>query len=163
MLTGGAASADAGATATDDDDVDVDAAPPAPTKAELIDHRERVVLSEENFEGNVLSSIRKDGFKYIRANEGNPRGLQTEEMYNVVADPGEQDNIAGKNGTVQADLSSALRAELEAAMAVKVESQTAEITADDCERMRALGYIEGDCDELTGGGPVSTGASPEGN
>lgn len=163
VLTGGAASADAGATATEDDDVDVDAAPPAPTKAELIDHRERVVLSEENFEGNVLSSIRKDGFKYIRANEGNPRGLQTEEMYNVVADPGEQDNIAGKNGTVQADLSSALRAELEAAMAVKVESQTAEITADDCERMRALGYIEGDCDELTGGGPVSTGASPEGN
>lgn len=163
VLTGGAASAEAGATATEDGDVDVDAAPPAPTKAELIDHRERVVLSEENFEGNVLSSIRKDGFKYIRANEGNPRGLQTEEMYNVAADPGEQDNIAGKNGAVQADLSSALRAELEAAMAVKVESQTAQITADDCERMRALGYIEGDCDELTGGGPVSTGASPEGN
>jgi hypothetical protein len=48
-------------------------------------------------------------------------------------------------------------------MAVKVEAQTAEITADDCERMRALGYIEGDCNELTGGGPVSTGASPDGN
>jgi hypothetical protein len=148
----------------DDDAVAaVDAAPPAPTKAELIDHRERIVLSEENFEGNVLSSVRADGFKYIRANEGNRRGLQTEEMYNVDADPGEQDNVAGKNGKVQSELSGLLKSQLEAAMAVKVEAQTAEITADDCERMRALGYIEGDCNELTGGGPVSTGASPDGN
>jgi arylsulfatase A-like enzyme len=158
------AEADAEPVEGDDDAVAaVDAAPPAPTKAELIDHRERIVLSEENFEGNVLSSVRADGFKYIRANEGNRRGLQTEEMYNVDADPGEQDNVAGKNGKVQSELSGLLKSQLEAAMAVKVEAQTAEITADDCERMRALGYIEGDCNELTGGGPVSTGASPDGN
>lgn len=156
---------------------EVDAAPPVPTLAELIDHRERIALAEENFEGNILSSVRADGFKYIRANKAcfdaakndeerkrcSPRGLQPEELYNVAADPGEQDDLAGKNGKVQSDMSGLLRSELEAALAVKVESQTAEITADDCERMRALGYIEGDCDELTGNGPVSTGASPEGN
>ena len=68
----------------------MDAAPPVPTREELIDHRERVALAEENFEGNILSSVRADGFKYIRANEGNPRGLQPEELYNVAADPGEQ-------------------------------------------------------------------------
>ena len=177
----GTASADATADGEPGDEQvaanEVDAAPPVPTRAELIDHRERIALAEENFEGNILSSVRADGFKYIRANTAcfdaaktdeerarcSPRGLQPEELYNVAADPGEQDNLAGKNGKIQSDMSGLLRSELEAALAVKVESQTAEITADDCERMRALGYIEGDCDELTGNGPVSTGASPEGN
>ena len=140
---------------------DVDAMPPAPTKTELVDHRERVVLSEENFEGNVLSSIRSDGFKYIRANVGNPRGLSPEELYDVAADPGELKSLTGQNGRVQATMSELLRDQLQAAMSVKVEAQQAEITADDCERMRALGYIEGDCSELSEG-PVSTGASPEG-
>lgn len=140
---------------------DVDAMPPPPTKTELIDHRERVVLSEENFEGNVLSSVRSDGFKYIRANEGNPRGLSPEELYNVAADPGESKTLVGQNGRVQASMSELLRDRLQAAMSVKVEAQQADITADDCERMRALGYIDGDCSELSEG-PVSTGASPEG-
>jgi len=140
---------------------EVDAMPPAPTKTELVDHRERVVLSEENFEGNVLSSIRSDGFKYIRANVGNPRGLSPEELYDVAADPGELKSLTGQNGRVQSTMSELLRDQLQAAMSVKVEAQQAEITADDCERMRALGYIEGDCSELSEG-PVSTGASPEG-
>lgn len=139
---------------------DLDLGPPSMTKAELVDHRARVVLSEENFEGNVLSSVRADGFKYIRANVGNPRGLQPEEMYEMAPDPGEAKNLAGKNGRVQAAMSELLRDQLQAAMSVGVEAQTAEITADDCERMRALGYIEGDCSDLSEG-PVSTGASPE--
>ena len=148
-------------TAPEGDPVDdIDAIPTASSKAELIDHRERTVLSEENFEGNILSSVRADGFKYIRANEGNPRGLQPEELYDMAADPGEQKNQVGKNGRVQSTMSSMLRDELAASMSVKVEAQQAEISADDCERMRALGYIEGDCSELSGG-PVSTGASPE--
>ena len=75
-------------------------------------------------------------------------------------DPGEQNNQIGKNGRVQTQMSSLLRDELAAAMSVKNESQQAEISADDCERMRALGYIDGDCSEMSGG-PVSTGASPE--
>ncbi|MAY81465.1 MAG: hypothetical protein CL930_11860 [Deltaproteobacteria bacterium] len=140
---------------------DIDAPPPLPTRAELIDHRERIVLSEENFEGNILSSVRADGWKYIRANEGNPRGLQTEELYDVVADSGEQKNLAGKNGKKQTELSEILRDELEQSMTMKVESQDADISMEDCERMRALGYIEGDCSEIAGGGPVPTGASPE--
>ena len=139
---------------------DIDAIPVASSRSELADHRERTVLAEENFEGNVLSSVRADGFKYIRANEGNPRGLPTEELFDIVKDPGEQKNQVGKNGVVQTTMSALLRSELEAALSVKVEAQQAEISADDCERMRALGYIEGDCSELSGG-PVSTGASPE--
>ena len=53
------------------DDVEaLDAPPPPPTRAELILDRERIVLAEENFEGNVLSGVRTGGWKYIRANEG---------------------------------------------------------------------------------------------
>lgn len=144
-----------------DAEEDIDAPPPPPTRAELIDHRERTVLSEENFEGNILSSVRADGWKYIRANEGNPRGLQTEELYDMVADSGEQKNLAGKNGKKQTELSEVLRDELEQSMTMKVESQEADISMEDCERMRALGYIDGDCSEIAGGGPVQTGASPE--
>jgi len=140
---------------------DIDAPPAAPTVGELTDHRERVVLSEENFEGNVLASVRGDGWKYIRANEGNPRGLETEELYDVAADPGEAKNLAGQDGKAQSEMSGLLLSEMEKGRNVKVEAQTAEISADDCERMRALGYIDGDCSDLTGG-PVSTGASPAG-
>lgn len=140
----------------------IDAPPPALTKTELVDHRERVALAEENFEGNVLSSVRADGWKYIRANAGSPRGLRPEELYDVGKDPGERNDLAGKNGEMQSQLSALLRGQLEAAMTGKVEAQTADITLEDCERMRSLGYIDGDCSELAGSGPVSTGASPEG-
>jgi hypothetical protein len=140
---------------------DIDAPPSQPTVRELTDHRERIVLSEENFEGNVLASVRGDGWKYIRANEGNPRGLDTEELYDVAADPGENKNLAGENGKAQSQMSGLLLGELEKGRNVKVEAQTADITMEDCERMRALGYIDGDCSDLSGG-PVSTGASPEG-
>jgi len=137
-----------------------DAAASPMTKVELVHHKERVVLSEENFEGNVLSAVRADGFKYIRANMGNPRGLAPEELYEVQPDPGELNNIVGKNGRVQAAMSVLLRDQLKAAISVGISAQTADISADDCERMRALGYIDGDCSELSAG-PVSTGASPE--
>ena len=152
---------------TDDDgeagevnEADIDALPPVPTREALSKQRARIVLAEENLEGNVLTSVIADGYKYIRANEGNPRGLATEEMYALGPDPGEQNNLVGKDGKTQTELSNLLKDQLQAAMSVKVEGQTAEITVDDCERMAALGYIDGDCNEIAGG-PVSTGASPE--
>jgi arylsulfatase A-like enzyme len=143
-----------------------DDAPPAPilpSRQELTDKRGRIVLSEENFEGNVLSSVRSDGYKYIRANQNNPRNLSTEEMYNVRADPGERDNLVGKEGPRQVAMSKLLRSQLEQAMRFKVAAQTADISMEDCERMRALGYVEGDCAELVGAKVVATGATPSGD
>ena len=90
---------------TDDDgeagevnEADIDAPPPVPTREALSKQRARIVLAEENLEGNVLTSVIADGYKYIRANEGNPRGLATEEMYALGPDPGEQNNLVGKDG-----------------------------------------------------------------
>jgi arylsulfatase A-like enzyme len=54
------------------------------------------LVAEEDLEGNQLASIYVDGWKLITANAGNPRGLATEELYNLDADPKERRNLAGE-------------------------------------------------------------------
>jgi hypothetical protein len=133
-----------------------------PSKAELTTKRERTVLSEENFEGNVLQSIRAEGWKYIEANAGNPRNLSEKELFDLRVDPAETSNLAGKAGRRQASMSQLMRQEFKAAKELRVEEQKTDLSMADCERMRALGYISGDCSEIVGGQkPVPTGAAPE--
>jgi arylsulfatase A-like enzyme len=52
------------------------------------------LFAEEDFEGNVLSSLRVGPWKIITANPDNPRGLQPVELYNLSQDPGEGRNLA---------------------------------------------------------------------
>jgi arylsulfatase A-like enzyme len=53
------------------------------------------VYAENDFEGNILKSVHgKDGKKLITANEDNKRGLATTELYNLVDDYLEQNNLA---------------------------------------------------------------------
>jgi len=61
---------------------------------------DRVAIAEARFEGNALSAIRGAGFKYMRANEGNPRGLPSEALFDLVADPGETANLLGTSAMV---------------------------------------------------------------
>jgi len=145
-----------------------DAPPPKPilllpSRAELITDRERVVLSEENFEGNVLESIRAEGWKYIEANPGNPRNLAERELFDMRVDPGEKSNLVGKAGQRQGDMAQMMRDQFKAAKELRVEGQETDLSMEDCERMRALGYISGDCSEIVGGATktVPTGAAPE--
>ena len=53
-----------------------------------------MLVAEEDFEGNVLTGIQASGFKFIRANAGNPRGLPERALFDHVADPGETTNLA---------------------------------------------------------------------
>jgi arylsulfatase A-like enzyme len=72
--------------------------PPAPEPAaepQPPPPRERVVVAEARFEGHVITAIRWDGFKYIQASEGNPRGLPPEALFDLVEDPGETSNRMG--------------------------------------------------------------------
>lgn len=115
------------------------ARPPAPDLDEL----ERVSLAQENFEGNVLSSIRSGGWKYIKANEGNPRGLEPQELYDLEQDPGEQRNLAGSNAQKVASLEQRMTDEIKNA-ASGVEGQTTELTCGECKNLLALGYMS-DC------------------
>jgi len=98
--------------------------------------------AEEDHEGNVLAAIRTADWKLVLANEGNPRGLATVELYDLRADPGEKTNIAAK----QQERVAALRRDLEglrqASRASAVSGVTGAIDAADEERLRALGYLE---------------------
>lgn len=52
------------------------------------------LFAETDLEGNRVDSLRAGPWKLIRANEGNPRGLQRIELYDIDADPGEKRNLA---------------------------------------------------------------------
>jgi arylsulfatase A-like enzyme len=48
------------------------------------------LFAEEDFEGNVLASLRVGAWKVITANPANPRGLKPVELYNLSEDPNER-------------------------------------------------------------------------
>jgi arylsulfatase A-like enzyme len=104
--------------------------------------RERVVYAEEDHEGNVLQALRTEGWKLIRANPDNPRGLAELELYRVAEDPAEQLDLA----EIQPDRTQLLLGDLItlgfAAQSFAVPDQMAEIGDEECERLRALGYVE---------------------
>lgn len=116
----------------------------------LLDHGSEAVFAEENHEGNILQSIRQldesgSVYKWLRANEGNPRGLATEELFEMKSDPGEQNNLAEREVERARQLDEAMKA-LEAKYAEgAARKQTAEISDADCQRLMALGYMES-CD-----------------
>lgn len=105
----------------------------------------RQVLSEEDHEGNVLWSLRTEDEKLVVANPGNPRGLAEREYFDVSGDPGELD--AYSDPDAEQRLEAMAKRERLAAEGKAVESQEAEMSLADCERLRMLGYVE-DCSHL---------------
>ncbi|MEZ4320259.1 MAG: sulfatase [Myxococcota bacterium] len=117
---------------------------------------DRVVYAEQDFEGNVLSSLKSGGFKVIVANEGNPRGLPTVELFDLVSDAGEKANLAAVSSPVCGEAPSArvatLTQKLEADLATAASGAplVEEVEVDGAEtcRLCALGYMSGPmCDE----------------
>lgn len=116
------------------------------------DEFERPVVSEQNFEGNDLASLRAGGAKWIRANTGNPRGLAAESLFDVGVDPGEQRNLVGSDaqlcGIAAGERSTSMNAELERAVKAAASGAhvggNAQMGASECERLKALGYMAPD-------------------
>jgi arylsulfatase A-like enzyme len=111
-----------------------------------------VVLAEEDFEGNQLAALRSRGLKYIVANADNPRGLPEVALFDIVADPGELENLAGRSaqicGAYIEDLTKESGTDLDALQAASKEGAAsggdAELTAAERCRLCALGYLSGD-------------------
>lgn len=111
---------------------------------------DRIAISENDFEGNILSSIRYESFKYIIANEGNPRGLPTTELFDLKEDELEKSNIYGSsdslcdvtNETRGVKLNALLGEFLSSALSSAAQGSGAELDEATIERMRALGYME---------------------
>ncbi|HPG24722.1 MAG TPA: sulfatase-like hydrolase/transferase [Myxococcota bacterium] len=107
--------------------------------------KDRQVFSEEDHEGNVLWALRTENEKLIVANAGNPRGLPEREYFDVSGDPGELDPFSDPESEVR--LEEMARLQRLAAEGKAVESEDVEMTYEDCERLRMIGYVE-DCSHL---------------
>jgi len=100
------------------------------------------VFAEEDLEGNVLQAVRTPEWKLIKANEGNPRGLEPDELYQVSVDPGERTDLATKNPTELQTMEAALGKAFLTAKENAGAGADATVDAVTHERLKALGYAE---------------------
>lgn len=108
---------------------------------------ERMVFAEEDHEGNVLRAIRTRDWKWIEANEGNPRGLAELEVFDMTRDPAETRSVADRQRAIATELRAHADGQLNLAQRGQVgEASQAQISSAECEALAALGYVEG-CDE----------------
>jgi arylsulfatase A-like enzyme/uncharacterized membrane protein YbhN (UPF0104 family) len=107
--------------------------------------KDRQVFSEEDHEGNVLWSLRTEDEKLIVANPGNPRKLPEREYFDISNDPRELD--AYEDPEAEARLEEMGKLQRMAAEGRAVEGSDAEMSYDDCERLRVIGYVD-DCSHL---------------
>lgn len=105
------------------------------------------VFAEESHEGNVLRAVRtrREGaeLKLIEANEGNPRGLLPQELYEVDRDPEEQYNMTETLPQALSFAEKQLEQAAQAAEEGRAARQSVDVAADDnaVDRLRALGYV----------------------
>ena len=100
-------------------------------------------FAEEDLEGNVLQAVRTREWKLITANEGNPRGLAPEELYDLPHDPGERQNVvASAPGDAADRMRAALGRSVLEARQHGGASEQAGVDAATRARLKALGYIQ---------------------
>jgi len=104
--------------------------------------RNRLVFAEEDHEGNVLRAVRTETWKYIEANEGNPRGLETLELYEISDDPTERRNRSGDSAVPVAELRSHADAQERWAETHATQAKDAQLSDAEEQALRALGYLE---------------------
>jgi arylsulfatase A-like enzyme len=96
--------------------------------------------AEEDHEGNVLHALRSSTHKLIVANADNPRGLASESLFDLVADPGEQDNLFTSLPDQALTLRQALREIATLALERAVAGEMGSLDASLEEKLRDLGY-----------------------
>jgi arylsulfatase A-like enzyme len=97
-------------------------------------------FAEEDHEGNVLHALRSATHKLILANAGNPRGLPTEALFDLVTDPGEQQDLLSTQPEQAQTLRQTLRQIVTLALEQAVEGEVGSVDASVQEKLRDLGY-----------------------
>lgn len=100
------------------------------------------VFAEEDHEGNILTCVIEDFSKLITANSGNPRGLPEQELFQLDSDPGELHNRINEAPEQVESLRERIKTLQERAAARGHIRETREITDEDLDRMKSLGYVE---------------------
>jgi arylsulfatase A-like enzyme len=108
---------------------------------------ERAVTKELGFQLPVKEQVAQqvvvsEGWKLVR-NLDPPSGRAEYELYDAVADPLDQNDVAAENTEVVSRLRADLDAWHETALAAKIEEVSPEeMSPEDRERLRSLGYIQ---------------------
>ena len=114
----------------------------------------RLVFAEENHEGNVLRAVRSARWKWIEANEGNPRGVAPLELFDVSVDPRERENLVEREPGTVAELRRHADGQALAARQGQVgEAKAAAISDEERASLCALGYLQGEECEAKAGLP----------
>ena len=97
-------------------------------------------FAQEDHEGNVLQSLRTGSHKLILANDGNPRGLPPESLFDLTVDPGEQNNLLAGEPEQARALREAIRQVLSLALEQAVVGEAGALDAGLQDQLRDLGY-----------------------
>ena len=95
--------------------------------------------------------------KLILANEGNPRGLLPEELYDVARDAHEARNLAATHGDDVRRLGRTVQDLARAAEVGAVERTGIDLSDSAVERMRSLGYAGGEGEHTPAPAPDAGG------
>ncbi|MBI5091218.1 MAG: sulfatase-like hydrolase/transferase [Candidatus Hydrogenedentes bacterium] len=99
------------------------------------------VYSEVDFEGNVLQAVRTNEHKLIHANEGNMR-TKPHELYDLIADPGEQADLGGTGRPEERELGITLEGMREFNKGNAAEPVVQKNLSDEQKsRLQAIGYF----------------------
>ena len=104
--------------------------------------KDRMLFAEEDHEGNVLRALRTLDWKWIEANEGNPRGLPTTQLFHMAEDTGETNDLSGSDGPMVATLRAQADAAEQFARSQATGAAAAELSSTQEDALRALGYLE---------------------
>ena len=118
---------------------------PGPAEMQGIDllnviERIGATFAENDLEGNVLRSVRGSDWKLIEANAGNPRGLPTQQLFNIASDPGERRDLADGEPDRVAQLLADMNRIQDWAVQRAVATQQTDIDAATLEQLRNIGY-----------------------
>ncbi len=113
------------------------------------DEGSETVLTEENHEGNILSSLRTlvDGepFLIMTANEDNPREIPPVQLFDVSVDPAQHHDLARERPELTSQLLEQLTQARRAASEGAATRRSIELDERDRRRLCELGYLV--CDE----------------
>jgi arylsulfatase A-like enzyme len=107
----------------------------------------REALSEQDFEGYDLQALRTGGHKVIQALRvpaGNPRNQPEVAAYDLLADPGESTDVAGKGESWEAAVTARMQTIVQQKQEVRVAAEGVEVSDAERARLEALGYIQAD-------------------
>ena len=116
----------------------IDLATEPSTRAE----KDRMLFAEEDHEGNVLRALRTTDWKWIEANEGNPRGLPTTQLFHMADDAGETNDLSGSDERRAATLRAHADAAEQFAKSQAAGGDAADLSTAQEDALRALGYLE---------------------